>query len=80
MHELSIAMSIIEVAEEEAVRIGPAKVHAIHLKLGSRAGVAKDALLFCYGMASEGSRFEGSRLVVNESDGQEIEIVGLEVE
>ncbi len=34
MHELSIAMSILEIAGEEAERRGNAQVEAIHLKIG----------------------------------------------
>ena len=34
MHELSIAMSIVEMAEEEAERRG-VQVNAVHLKLGA---------------------------------------------
>src|SRR5215510_7584416 len=66
MHELSIAMSIIEGAAEEAARHGAVKVDAVHLKLGLLSGVAKDALLFSYELACEGTALEGSRLVIEE--------------
>jgi Zn finger protein HypA/HybF involved in hydrogenase expression len=38
MHELSIAMSIVELAQEEAERRG-IQVDAVHLKLGALSGV-----------------------------------------
>ena len=66
MHELSIAMSIVEMAEEEAVRRGGAQVSAVHLKLGALAGVVKAALLSCYELACEGTELQGSRLVVED--------------
>jgi hydrogenase nickel incorporation protein HypA/HybF len=66
MHELSIAMSIIEGATEEAQRHGAVKVSAVHLKLGPLSGVAKEALLFSYELACEGTALEGSRLVIQE--------------
>ena len=44
MHELSIAMSILDMAEEEAGRRS-AEVNAIHVKLGLLSGVAKEALV-----------------------------------
>jgi hydrogenase nickel incorporation protein HypA/HybF len=66
MHELSIAMSIIEGAAEEAQRHGAAKVGAVHLKLGPFSGVAKEALLFSYELACEGTALEGSRLIIEE--------------
>jgi len=66
MHELSIAMSIVELAEEEAAQRGGARVDAIHLKLGALAGVVKKALLSSYELASEGTPLAGSRLVIED--------------
>ena len=66
MHELSIAMSIIEGASQEAMSRGGAQVHVVHLKLGPLSGVVKDALLFSYGLACEGTLLEGSQLVIEE--------------
>ena len=65
MHELSIAMSIVEMAGEEAERYG-GQVSAIHLRLGALTGVVKDALTFSYGIACEGTPLSGSRLIVQE--------------
>jgi hydrogenase nickel incorporation protein HypA/HybF len=65
MHELSIAMSIVEMAEEEALRRG-ARVSVVHLKLGALAGVVKDALMFSYEIACQGTALEGSRLSIEE--------------
>lgn len=65
MHELSIAISIVEVAEEEAERLG-GKVEAIHLKLGKMSGVVKDALCASFEMACEGTSLAGTHLVVEE--------------
>jgi hydrogenase nickel incorporation protein HypA/HybF len=66
MHELSIALSMVEMATDEAARRGGAQVHAVHLKLGPLAGVVKDALLFSYDVACEGTPLEGSRLIIEE--------------
>jgi hydrogenase nickel incorporation protein HypA/HybF len=66
MHELSIAMSMIEMATEEAERRGGVRVHAIHLKLGELSGVVREALLFSYEVACGGTPLEGSRLVIEE--------------
>src|ERR1700723_3851253 len=66
MHELSIAMSIVEMAEEEAAQRGGARVNAVHLKLGALAGVVKDALLSSYELACEGTGLQGSRLVIED--------------
>ena len=66
MHELSIALSLVEGAMEETRRHGVAKVGAVRLKLGRLSGVVKDALLFSYELACEGTALEGSRLVIEE--------------
>jgi hydrogenase nickel incorporation protein HypA/HybF len=65
MHELSIAMSIVELAEEEAQNRG-VQIEAVYLKLGALSGVVKDALLSCYEMACESTALEGSRLIVED--------------
>jgi len=65
MHELSIAICIIECAEEEAARHG-GKVTAVHLRLGQLSGVTKDALLFAYELACESTSLAGARLLVEE--------------
>jgi hydrogenase nickel incorporation protein HypA/HybF len=65
MHELSIAMSIVELAGEEAERRG-AQVNAVHLKLGAMSGVVKEALLSCYEMACASTSLEGSSLIVED--------------
>lgn len=66
MHELSIALSMIEMATEEAARQGGVKVNALHLKLGQLSGVVKDALLFSWEVACEGTSLAGSRLEIEE--------------
>ncbi len=66
MHELSIALSIVEGVEEEVVRQGGGKVCAVHLRLGPLSGVVKDALLFSYQLACEGTSLEGSTLLIEE--------------
>ena len=65
MHELSIAMSIVEMAEKEARNRG-VQVYAVHLRLGALSGVVKEALLFSYDLACEGTALEGSQLVIDE--------------
>lgn len=65
MHELSIAMSIVDMAQEEAER-RDVQIDAVYLELGLLSGVVAEALLFSYEMACSGTRLEGSRLVIKE--------------
>jgi hydrogenase nickel incorporation protein HypA/HybF len=66
MHELSIAMSIIELAQEESERRGGVPVTAVHLKLGALSGVVKEALLGSFEMACEDTPLQGAQLVIKE--------------
>jgi hydrogenase nickel incorporation protein HypA/HybF len=66
MHELSIALSILDVAEEEVERRGGPQVEAIYLRLGPLAGVVKEALVSAFELAREATPFADSRLVVEE--------------
>jgi hydrogenase nickel incorporation protein HypA/HybF len=63
MHELSIAMSIVDMAREEAESRDVA-IDAVHLDLGPLSGVVSDALQFSWQVACEGTPLEGCRLVI----------------
>lgn len=67
VHELSIAMSMVDIATAEVARQGGSKVCALHLKLGQLSGVVKEALLFSWDVASADSPLSGSRLVIEET-------------
>lgn len=66
MHELSIAMSIVDGATEEADRLGASRVAVVHLRLGQLSGVVKEALLFSYDLATADTPLQGSRLAIEE--------------
>jgi hydrogenase nickel incorporation protein HypA/HybF len=66
MHELSIALNILEVAEEEAERRAGQRIVGIRLKLGALSGVDPKALQSAYELARETSAFAGTALVVEE--------------
>jgi len=80
MHELSIAISIVEVASEEAQQQGGVRVESVHLKLGALSGVVKDALLFSWDLACEDSPIAGAKLEIEEARGTELEVTALEIE
>lgn len=66
MHELSIAMSIVEMAEEECSAHGYTQIRAVHLRLGLLSGVVKEALLSSYDIVCESTLLEGSQLLIEE--------------
>jgi hydrogenase nickel incorporation protein HypA/HybF len=65
MHELSIALSLVDLAQEEGERHG-GRVSAVHLRLGALSGVVKEALLSSYEMACAETPLEGSTLLIEE--------------
>ena len=65
MHELSIALSLVDLAQEEAGRQG-GRVCTLHVRIGALAGVVPEALLASYEMASFQTPLEGSRLVIEQ--------------
>ena len=66
MHELSIALSILEIAAEESERRGSAQIEAVHIRLGLLSGVVKGALVSAYGLAREMSAQPCPRLVIED--------------
>ena len=71
MHELSIALNMVDIAAETVRKNGGGRVAALYMKLGMLSGVAKDALLFSWQLACADTALEGSRLVI-----EEIPVVG----
>ncbi|HEY2853757.1 MAG TPA: hydrogenase maturation nickel metallochaperone HypA [Gemmatimonadaceae bacterium] len=63
MHELSVAVSLVELVCEEAAR-RDARVLAVHLHLGPLSGVVEEALRFSFDLATEGTSAAGARLVI----------------
>jgi hydrogenase nickel incorporation protein HypA/HybF len=80
MHELSIAMSLVDLACEEKLRRDLPEVHAVHLRLGARSGVVQDALTFSFDLAAAGTCIEGAALKIDETPGHELELFALEVQ
>jgi hydrogenase nickel incorporation protein HypA/HybF len=66
MHELSIALSIVDMASEEATRRGATRVDAVHMRIGELSGVVPRALRASYDLACEATVLAGSRLLIEE--------------
>ena len=65
MHELSIALSIVEAASTEAAR-HTGRVSAVHVKVGKLTGIVSEALVSSYDMAILGTPLAGSTLAIEE--------------
>lgn len=61
MHELSIAQSVIELAEQAA---NGGRIKQITLEIGELAGVSSEALFFCFDLATMDTLAEGAMLEI----------------
>ena len=66
MHELSVALSLIEGIHETAVRDGFERVTAVHLRVGALSGIAPDALRFSWKLATVGTLAADSALEIED--------------
>ncbi len=64
MHEFSLAVSLINVAEEAARAERAERIEAIFVEIGALAGVVPEALEFAFGGAREGTMAADARLEV----------------
>ena len=65
MHELSIALSLVDAVCEQLPRLGEqARVRAVHVRIGTLSGVVPEALAFSFDVAAAGSPIEGARLKI----------------
>jgi hydrogenase nickel incorporation protein HypA/HybF len=66
LHEMSIAMNIIDIACKEAKKDGASSISSIELDVGKLSGVMIDSLNFCYESVCKGTLAENSTLSINE--------------
>ncbi len=86
MHELSIVASIVDSVNESLGAYPGARVKEVRLRVGALASVIEDSLQFCYGIATEGTALEESKLVVHilpviahcDACGRDVEIASLQ--
>jgi hydrogenase nickel incorporation protein HypA/HybF len=67
MHELSIALEIIDIVANESQRYDPASVTAVHVRVGPLSGVVAQSLAAAYELAREGTKLENCQLVIEEA-------------
>ncbi|NOY50952.1 MAG: hydrogenase maturation nickel metallochaperone HypA [Chlorobi bacterium] len=65
MHEFSIALSIIEIAEEEARKVNSDTISELVLDIGTMAGIEFHALDFAMESATRNTLLDGAKIVVN---------------
>jgi hydrogenase nickel incorporation protein HypA/HybF len=65
MHELSITMNILDIAEENARNLNAKIVHEIEIDIGEMSGVDTDALQFAMQCTTKSELLESAKLVIN---------------
>ena len=66
MHELSVALSLIEGIHDSASREGFERVVAVHVRVGALSGIAPDALRFSWKLATAGTLAADSDLRIED--------------
>ncbi len=66
MHEISVALGLLEGVETTAHEQGIDSVRAVHVRIGAMSGIVRDALLFSWDAVTADTICEGSVLRVEE--------------
>ncbi|WP_217242556.1 hydrogenase maturation nickel metallochaperone HypA [Streptomyces sp. AC555_RSS877] len=71
MHEMSVALAVIDQVEKAAAQAGDVTaVLSVRLQVGELAGVVPDSLSFCFELACAGTVLEGAELVTEAVPGR----------
>ena len=66
MHELSIALSVLDIVRTAAAESGLASVTIVRLRVGRASGVQPDSLRFAFDCSKAGTPAEGALLEIDE--------------
>jgi len=69
MHELSIALGIVDIAEKETKKANKNKVELIELEIGTLAGIEFDSLDFVWSSAVKNTVLETAKKKINIIEG-----------
>ncbi|MFF3327504.1 hydrogenase maturation nickel metallochaperone HypA [Streptomyces sp. NPDC002889] len=70
MHEMSIALAVVDQVEEAARSHGATTVKTVRLQVGELAGVVADSLTFCFELACAGTVLHGAELIAESVPGR----------
>ncbi len=66
VHEITVALGLLEGVEMTAHAQGIEHVNVVHVRVGALSGVVRDALLFSWDVATADTVAAGSRLCIEE--------------
>ena len=70
MHEMSLAVGILEIIEEAARRQDFQRVKTVEVEIGRLAAVESEAISFCFSAVTRGTLADGARLQIVHVEGQ----------
>lgn len=70
MHEMSIALAVVQQVEEAPAEDVSGAVESVRLQVGELAGVVPDALHFSFSLACAGTVLEGAELHIDQVPGR----------
>jgi hydrogenase nickel incorporation protein HypA/HybF len=79
MHELSVAMSLVDTICEELPQLGDVTVRSVRIRVGALSGIGMEALMFAFDLATDGTPIAGARLIIEAADGRELDLTAVEV-
>ena len=80
MHEMSLALEICRITENEVGRAQLGRVQEVGIVVGTDSGVEPDALVFCMESLLTHPPFSGARLNMELCDGDDLRVSYLEIE
>jgi hydrogenase nickel incorporation protein HypA/HybF len=70
VHEMSLAMAVVDQVEQAAAESGVTAVSAVRVQVGELAGVVADALRFSFSLACAGTVLDGAELLTENVPGR----------
>ncbi len=64
MHEMSIALSLCDLAKKEAIKANATRINEVEIEVGELAGILVDSLEFCFEAAAKATDLNGAHLKV----------------
>jgi Zn finger protein HypA/HybF involved in hydrogenase expression len=80
MHEMSLALEVCRLAEEQIGRDALPRVTEVGLEIGDRSGVVADNLAFCLDTLLTRHPFRTARSVIRKSRGEALRLDWIELE
>ena len=80
MHEMSVALEVCRLAEEEVGLAALPRVGGLGLEVGEHSGVAVENLVFCLETLLTNPPFRAARAVIERTEGAALRLQWLEIE